>query len=219
MLDIIPVPVELGVPLPGKYDFEDLKRRVEAACATAKFLEEHGAEYPQLTQADKEAAAQMVAEYAEDSVAASKTTNIGCQTTQAIKYAKTLLDEYGHRAVESATQIRHFVTTKLIHEAENADPKVRLKALELLGKIADVGLFAERTEVTVTHQTSAELKDKLRAKLEKLVNPPKPVSQQQKLADADLMKTVAVTADDPDLNFDDVPLEIEGDYEEVDDAD
>jgi hypothetical protein len=43
--------------------------------------------------------------------------------------------------------------------------------LELLGKISDVGLFAEKSEVTVTHQSTDDLKAKLRNKLEKLVNP------------------------------------------------
>jgi hypothetical protein len=43
--------------------------------------------------------------------------------------------------------------------------------LELLGKVSDVGLFAEKTEVTITHQTTDDLKDRLREKLTKLVNP------------------------------------------------
>jgi len=43
--------------------------------------------------------------------------------------------------------------------------------LELLGKVSDVGLFAEKSEVTITHQTSDDLKEKLREKLARLVNP------------------------------------------------
>ena len=43
--------------------------------------------------------------------------------------------------------------------------------MELLGKISDVGLFAEKSEVTITHQSTDDLRAKLRAKLEKLVNP------------------------------------------------
>ena len=43
--------------------------------------------------------------------------------------------------------------------------------MELLGKISDVGLFAEKTEVTITHQTTDDLKASLRQKLAKLVNP------------------------------------------------
>ena len=56
-------------------------------------------------------------------------------------------------------------------ESENADPRIRIRALELLGKISDVGLFAEKSEVTITHQSTEDLRDKLRGKLEKLVNP------------------------------------------------
>ena len=43
--------------------------------------------------------------------------------------------------------------------------------MELLGKISDVGLFAEKSEVTVTHQSTDDLRAKLRSKLEKLVEP------------------------------------------------
>ena len=46
-----------------------------------------------------------------------------------------------------------------------------MRALELLGKISDVGLFTEKSEVTITHQTTDDIKDKLRAKLAKIVNP------------------------------------------------
>jgi len=73
--------------------------------------------------------------------------------------------------VKSATQVRHLVTNKLIEETENPDPRIRIRALELLGKISDVGLFAEKSEVTITHQTSDDLKEKLREKLSRLVNP------------------------------------------------
>tara|TARA_Y100000385_G_scaffold255481_1_gene281123 strand:+ start:67 stop:309 length:243 start_codon:yes stop_codon:yes gene_type:complete len=44
-----------------------------------------------------------------------------------------------------------------------------MRALELLGKISDVGLFAEKSEVTITHQSTDDLRGKLKNKLEKLV--------------------------------------------------
>ena len=49
---------------------------------------------------------------------------------------------------------------------------MRIRALELLGKISDVGLFTEKTEITITHQTTDDIKERLRSKLTKLVNPP-----------------------------------------------
>ena len=63
------------------------------------------------------------------------------------------------------------MTNKLILETENPDPRTRIRALELLGKISDVSLFAEKSEITVTHQSTDDLRAKLRGKLEKLVNP------------------------------------------------
>ena len=72
---------------------------------------------------------------------------------------------------ENAAQIRHMVTNKLVLETDNPDPRVRIRAFELLGKISDVGLFSEKSEVTVTHQSTDDLRLKLRSKLAKLVNP------------------------------------------------
>jgi len=81
------------------------------------------------------------------------------------------LQEFGQSVADSAVQIRHMVTNKLVLETDNPDPRVRIRALELLGKISDVGLFAEKSEVTITHQSTEDLKNRLRSKLAKLVNP------------------------------------------------
>jgi hypothetical protein len=63
------------------------------------------------------------------------------------------------------------VTNKLVLETDNPDPRIRIRALELLGKISDVGLFADKSEVTITHQSTEDLRLRLRSKLAKLVNP------------------------------------------------
>jgi len=75
------------------------------------------------------------------------------------------LKDFSHAVVKQATQIRHLVTNKLILETSNPDPRVRIKALELLGKISDVGLFTDRSEVTVTHRSTDDLKSNLQEKL------------------------------------------------------
>jgi hypothetical protein len=82
-------------------------------------------------------------------------------------------------------QIRHLVTNKLLLETDNPDPRVRIRALELLGKISDVGLFAEKSEVTVTHQSTDDLRERLRMKLTKLVNPEDAVVIDGKSIDVD----------------------------------
>lgn len=215
MTGIVEITPEIGVPLPKDYSYADLKLRVEAACNTADFLRDMGAEEGEATQQDKEEAAKLACQYAADEQAASKNTSnsqLGNMTTEAIRYAGSILDEYGHRVATSAGQIRNLVTTKLIHETENADPKVRLKALELLGKISDVGLFSEKTEVTVTHQTSDELKKQLKSRLEKLINPPDRTNPNT-LAAKDRMEREAILKnEDPDTDFN---IE-DAEYEEVD---
>ena len=80
-----------------------------------------------------------------------------------------MLKRFSHRVVDDAADVRNFVTNKLILESDNPDPRIRIRALELLGKVGDVGLFTEKTEVTVTHQSTDELREQLREKLAKMV--------------------------------------------------
>jgi hypothetical protein len=44
-----------------------------------------------------------------------------------------------------------------------------MKALELLGKISDVGLFTEKTEITMRHRPTEELEQLLRERLTKVI--------------------------------------------------
>ena len=164
---------EMGVPLEKSVPPIDLKDRVESAANTAKELEEHGLDL-EPTKEDKDIAAKLVTAYADNPDKTSKkaTPNkIAALTPASLLLTNSILQEFGRSVVESSVQIRHLVTNKLLLETENADPRVRMRALELLGKISDVGLFAEKSEVTITHQSTDDLREKLRSKLAKLVNP------------------------------------------------
>jgi hypothetical protein len=144
-----------------------------AACNTALQLAEHGLDL-EPTAEDEDTAARLAIAYADDPEKTSKkvTAKKAAKLTPAsIVLTNNILQEFGHSVAESATQIRYLVTNKLLLESENDDPRIRIRALELLGKISDVGLFAEKTEVTVTHQSTEDLRNKLRGKLEKLVQP------------------------------------------------
>ncbi len=164
---------ELGVPLNEGGSNPDLKNQVEAASNTALELAEHGLDITP-TKEDKDVAAKLAVAYADNPEKTSKKAshkNISTLTPASLVLTNSILQEFGHSVAESATQIRHLVTNKLLLESENADPRIRMRALELLGKISDVGLFAEKSEVTITHQSTEDLREKLRSKLEKLVNP------------------------------------------------
>ena len=164
---------EIGVPLADDIPNVDLKERAEAACNTALKLAEHGLDL-EPTVEDEDAAAKLALAYADNPEKTSKKVTAkkaATLTPASIVLTNNILQEFGHSVAESATQIRYLVTNKLLLESENADPRIRIRALELLGKISDVGLFAEKSEVTVTHQSTEDLRNKLRGKLEKLVQP------------------------------------------------
>ena len=159
----------------GRYYINDIScqsrlRRRNTACQTINLLEEHGLEVNP-TEEDRASTAVLVEAYAKDEEKASKKVTdrrTSTLTPAVLVETNAILKEFGQIVATHAAEIRHLVTNKLIIETENADPRVRLRALELLGKITDVGLFTERKEVTVTHQNTNDIQEKLREKLEKL---------------------------------------------------
>lgn len=164
---------ESGVPLNKSAPKLDLKDRAAACAKTVELLTSHGMD-PTATAEDKDTAAALAVAYAQDPDNASKkvTTQRAAQLTPAVlRETHKILDEFGRQVVDSAVTVRHLVTNKLILETDNPDARVRMKALELLGKMSDVGLFTEKSEVTITHQTTDDLKEKLRRKLQKLTAP------------------------------------------------
>ena len=80
------------------------------------------------------------------------------------------IKEHDFQVFTDVQQARNFVTNKLVKIADCGDPKLELKALELLGKHSDIGLFTERSEITVHHTTSASLEDSIKARIKRLLN-------------------------------------------------
>lgn len=166
---------ELGIEITPDMAYVDLRERAEAACRSMELLQDHGLEVPTETSEDKEVAAALTSAYAVNPQATSQkanNVNTSAMTPASLQNVRAYLDEYGRAVVNHAIELRHTVTNRLIEESQNPDPRIRIRALELMGKISDVGLFTDRTEVTITHQTTDELRLKLRAKLQRLVNPP-----------------------------------------------
>lgn len=80
-----------------------------------------------------------------------------------------LLSEYDKTVVQSASQLRTYITNRLLLESDNKDPRIRMKALEMLGKISDVGLFTDKTEITMRHRPTEELEQMLRERLTRVI--------------------------------------------------
>jgi hypothetical protein len=86
------------------------------------------------------------------------------------KAAHSLIKRFDYNAFSDTLQARNFITNKLITLADCGDPKLELKALELLGKHSDIGLFTERSEVTVHHTTSTALENSIKDRIKRLLN-------------------------------------------------
>lgn len=159
-----------AVPITDEAQNVDLRERVSAAAATLDLLAEVGYEFD-ISDDDIAQANDLAKSFASDPEGVSKATTNRRASSLApatIALVKTILDEFGHEIAESSKAIRNLVVNKLIIESENADARIRIKAIEMLGKMSDVALFTERSEVLITHQSTDDLKSKLKEKLQKL---------------------------------------------------
>jgi len=158
---------EMGLDIPDDVTYMDLRARAEAACRTAEKLQEHGV-VVEPDDVDRETASTLVAAYAKNEEKTSKAvSNVRTRdmTPASLVETNRILKDYGHLVAKHAAEVRNTVVNKLIMETENPDARIRIRALELLGKMTDVGLFTDRKEITVTHKSADELREKLHEKL------------------------------------------------------
>lgn len=113
---------------------------------------------------DLEAAKQLI--LGEGKPAKPKTLAISAQA----QAASVLIKQFDFNAFSDQLQARNFITNRLIEIASCGDTKHELKALELLGKHSDIGLFTERSEIHVHHTTSATLENSIKERVKRLLN-------------------------------------------------
>jgi hypothetical protein len=151
---------ELGIPFPFDTNPEELldfREKAAALLSTVEELEKNGLQV-EVTQDDR---LQSHGVMLEETFPAPKNL-----TPASVKHLNTILSEYDREVLDVHRRLRNYVTNKFILETQSDDPKVRLKALEMLGKINGVGLFSERIDVTVTHRTVKDIETELRKTLE-----------------------------------------------------
>ena len=83
----------------------------------------------------------------------------------AIQKLVGMLTVYDWSFVDHARELRGMAVAKIVEETDHPDARIRLKALELLGKVTEVGLFTERIEVKKSEMSDAELDAKIKEKL------------------------------------------------------
>jgi hypothetical protein len=186
-IKVIPDPTK---PLPDDFDSQEpttFAERVKVAAATAKMLLEAGAEIPVSTKEKKEAEEVFKAfTDPEQKNPEPKAVNKYLNTPATVQHLYMMLSDYDHQVVQDAIQLRRYVTNKLIEDTNLTDPRHRLRALELLGKISDVGLFSEKTEIVVKNVTQEDLEASIRSKLFKLLGNNATVVDESNIIDAEI---------------------------------
>lgn len=162
--------IEEHIPIPtSSKSYRNVRAKAEAACNAAVLLEQEGYEGSQASpEIAREDAASILTALAKGQEPTAIAQSTAFDTPNGAIMVRNILAEYDVEAVREAKQLRHYVTNRLVIESDNTDARIRMKALELLGKISDVGLFSERTEVTINTKSTIELEDTLKDKLRKL---------------------------------------------------
>ena len=186
-LKIIP---EANKPLPDDFDSEEptsFEKRVKIAAATAKILLEAGAEIPS-TPEDKKEAEDVFKAFTDPNSTQATTSaiNKALSVPSTVQHLYAMLQDYDHQVIDEAVQLRRFVTNKLLEDSGHTDARHRLKALELLGKISDVGLFTDKTEITIHAGSIDNLEDQIRSKLFKILGTNLAVDTSFEVIDAEM---------------------------------
>jgi hypothetical protein len=149
----IPIPVDL-TPQEAK----TLHERAKAAFKTAEFLIAMGHEVTKdgMMANQKEAARQFTG----SPVAQRRPFN-----TETALWMDDLLQRYNNAIVEDTVRLKTYVTTRLVEESDGEKAADRLRALESLGRLTSLGLFADKLEINVNHKSTEELKEELNKKL------------------------------------------------------
>jgi len=151
---------EVGIPFPFNTtpeEIEDFREKAHAMFRTVEELVSHGAS-AEVTQEDKAESHRIMA--------TEKMPHAREMRSGTIINLEAILSEWDEEVLDVSRRLRNYVTNKLIMESVDPDPKQRIKALELLGKTANVGLFAERMDINVTHRTVNDIEAELRRTLE-----------------------------------------------------
>ena len=109
-----------------------------------------------------------------------------------VKSVVSMVTAYQWKFVEQANELRSMAVTKIAKETDHPDARIRLKALELLGKVTEVALFTDRVEVKKTEISDEDLDAQIKKKLEKYMG---------------VVEVIDVKEIEEDVDLDDVGIE------------
>lgn len=91
------------------------------------------------------------------------------KTPAAVQHLVGMLTAYDWEFVNQAKELRGYVVAQLVEETKSTNANIRLKALGLLGKVTEVGLFTEKIEIKKEELTDNELDLRIKEKLNRFM--------------------------------------------------
>lgn len=162
-------------PLPNTFSDEvadSFHDNARVAASTAMLMSELGMPF-EMTEEDERKARELFQNV--DSRKKSKKDNVtpvnhpDLYSTPVAVRLSALLNEYDKAIIADAAQARTYIMNRLLDISACGDTKNELRALELLGKMSDISAFTEKSEITVTHRTSEDLRKAIQDKISKLL--------------------------------------------------
>lgn len=172
---------------------------LDAQAKTADWMKDLGIEDDEdvFEAAEKAAAQEAFAALTTDAPQA-KNALLNLKVPAAVRQTVAMLTAYDWEFVQQAKELRGMAVKKIVDETDHPDARIRLKALELLGKVTEVGLFTERVEVKKEQLADQELDDRIREKLKQLqaTVEAEATEREERNADAEDVEVIEEARDD-----------------------
>ena len=91
------------------------------------------------------------------------------KTPPAVRHLTGMLTAYDWEFVEQAKELRGYAVSQILEETKHPDAKIRLKALDMLGRVTEVALFTDRVEVKKADLSDAEIEAKIKEKINRFM--------------------------------------------------
>ena len=153
------------------FEKADTATTIDAKVKTAQWLKDLELDDEEVeTKADAEAARKSFASIVTgQSVATTQQALANVKAPAAVQHLVGMLTAYDWAFVEQAKELRGYAVAQILKEVDHPGARIRLKALDMLGKVTEVALFTERVEVKKTQMSDTELETRIKEKLNRFM--------------------------------------------------
>ena len=153
------------------FEKADTATTIDAKVKTAQWLKDLELDDEEVeTKADAEAARKSFASIVTgQSVATTQQALANVKAPVAVQHLVGMLTAYDWAFVEQAKELRGYAVAQILEEVKHPDARIRLKALDMLGKVTEVALFTERVEVKKAQMSDTELETRIKEKLNRFM--------------------------------------------------